>query len=310
MAIRPVVVYPGQTSPVSPEYPHGGAKNETAPGNFDGTPFELQMLNDIFGFEQALLKAAGITPSANPDTALDKNSSQYLQAVLNLVMTGFTFDDSGAVDAYVLSVVGNNPAPAAYTDNMTIAFIPGNTNTGASTVNVEGLGVKDLVGAGAPLIAGDITANHLESMYFDLANDRFELHIHGANLGQASAVDLTLTGGATSPPDSNTIVKENITKAWINFDGTGTIAIRNSYNIASIVDNGTGDYSLNVDTDFANIDIALAGMCREAGGAVAPVISLPLGGILTVGTVQIEVRNIGGSLSNVDLISVILKGDQ
>lgn len=33
--------------------------------------------------------------------------------------------------------------------------------------------------------------------------------------------------------------------AWVNFDGTGTVAIRASYNVSSITDNGTGDYTVN-----------------------------------------------------------------
>jgi hypothetical protein len=34
-------------------------------------------------------------------------------------------------------------------------------------------------------------------------------------------------------------------KAWVNFNGTGTVAIRASFNVTSITDNGTGDYTVN-----------------------------------------------------------------
>jgi hypothetical protein len=34
-------------------------------------------------------------------------------------------------------------------------------------------------------------------------------------------------------------------KAWVNFNGTGTVAIRASYNVSSITDNNTGDYTVN-----------------------------------------------------------------
>jgi hypothetical protein len=37
-------------------------------------------------------------------------------------------------------------------------------------------------------------------------------------------------------------------KAWVNFNGTGTVAIRASYNVSSITDNGTGDYTVNFTT--------------------------------------------------------------
>lgn len=36
--------------------------------------------------------------------------------------------------------------------------------------------------------------------------------------------------------------------AWVNFNGTGTVAIRAAYNISSITDNGTGDWTANFTT--------------------------------------------------------------
>ncbi len=37
-------------------------------------------------------------------------------------------------------------------------------------------------------------------------------------------------------------------KAWVNFNGTGAVAIRASFNVTSITDNGTGDYTVNFTT--------------------------------------------------------------
>ena len=47
-----------------------------------------------------------------------------------------------------------------------------------------------------------------------------------------------------------------IAKAWVNFDGTGTVAIRNSFNVSSITDNGTGDYTINFTTAMPNANYA------------------------------------------------------
>lgn len=43
-----------------------------------------------------------------------------------------------------------------------------------------------------------------------------------------------------------------IAKAWVNFNGTGTVAIRDSFNVSSITDNGTGDYTVNFTTALPN----------------------------------------------------------
>ena len=50
-------------------------------------------------------------------------------------------------------------------------------------------------------------------------------------------------------------------KAWVNFNGTGTVAIRASYNVSSITDNGVGDYTVNFTTAMvdANYGFAISG---------------------------------------------------
>jgi hypothetical protein len=57
------------------------------------------------------------------------------------------------------------------------------------------------------------------------------------------------TSGLTFP-DTTTLASagQASVRAWVNFDGTGTVAIRASYNVASITDNGTGQYTVNFTT--------------------------------------------------------------
>jgi len=45
-------------------------------------------------------------------------------------------------------------------------------------------------------------------------------------------------------------------RAWVNFNGTGTVAIRGSGNVSSITDNGTGDYTLNFTTALTDTNYA------------------------------------------------------
>ena len=50
---------------------------------------------------------------------------------------------------------------------------------------------------------------------------------------------------------------ENSCDAWVNFVGTGTVSIRDSYNVSRFTDHGTGDYSVEWDGDFSNNDYLL-----------------------------------------------------
>jgi hypothetical protein len=45
-------------------------------------------------------------------------------------------------------------------------------------------------------------------------------------------------------------------RAWVNFNGTGTVAIRASGNVTSITDNGTGDYTVNFTTAMPDANYA------------------------------------------------------
>jgi len=47
-------------------------------------------------------------------------------------------------------------------------------------------------------------------------------------------------------------------KAWVNFNGTSTVAIRASYNVSSISENGTGDYTVNFTTVMADANFSAA----------------------------------------------------
>ncbi len=65
----------------------------------------------------------------------------------------------------------------------------------------------------------------------------------------ASTSQLNIKNGvALTPPtiaDVNGVAIGTFCRAWVNFNGQGTVAIRASFNVSSITDNGTGDYTLN-----------------------------------------------------------------
>lgn len=83
------------------------------------------------------------------------------------------------------------------------------------------------------------------------------------------------TSGLTFP-DTTTLASagQASVQAWVNFNGTGTVAIRASFNVSSITDNGTGDYTVNFTNALvdANYSPAVTGSpslgARFAGNAI------------------------------------------
>jgi len=51
--------------------------------------------------------------------------------------------------------------------------------------------------------------------------------------------------------------KGQLAKVWVNFNGTGTVAIRDSFNVSSITDVGTGQYGVNIQNAMANANYAV-----------------------------------------------------
>jgi hypothetical protein len=78
-------------------------------------------------------------------------------------------------------------------------------------------------------------------------------------------------------------------RAWVNFNGTGTVAIRGSGNVSSITDNGTGDYTVNFTTAMPDTNYAaVVGGIEDNAGAMAGQVlarfhrTLPLAGSIRV----------------------------
>jgi len=85
----------------------------------------------------------------------------------------------------------------------------------------------------------------------------------------------TLTNKTLTSPNINSAQVETVSgtaplymcRAWVNFNGTGTVAIRGSGNVSSITDNGTGDYTVNFATAMpdANYSPVFGGTFNASG---------------------------------------------
>ena len=77
----------------------------------------------------------------------------------------------------------------------------------------------------------------------------------GGQAGSTTNITIGATAGTSTTTLNGTVSAPGLTnsvKAWVNFNGTGTVAIRASYNVTSITDNGVGDYTVNMTNAMAN----------------------------------------------------------
>lgn len=102
----------------------------------------------------------------------------------------------------------------------------------------------------------------------------------GIFFSAADTIDFTEGGTACGQFDSSANFKFNSgygsvataygCRAWVNFNGTGTVAIRGSGNVTSITDNGTGDYTVNFTNAMPDANYAVSGMTTCQTGTGSP----------------------------------------
>ena len=77
--------------------------------------------------------------------------------------------------------------------------------------------------------------------------------------------EILAADGTTTTPLTIPALDRRFCTAWVNFNGTGTVAIRDSYNVSSITDNGTGSYTANFAVPMANANYSAVGNAGDGG---------------------------------------------
>lgn len=225
---------------VDANYTYNKAKDASGATALDGTPLLASFMNDVLGSWQALVKRGAVTPSGSSDT---ENSSDIADAIMKAISKRFTYnsttthsaDTDAQVDILICDTSGGDIT-------ITLAAPPFNGKrffivaTGGNTAFIAGPGLTNNI----PVVAGvQLELNSDSSTLYPINHDK------------------------------------RICKAWVNFNGTGTVAIRDSFNVSSITDNGVGLYTINFKNDMNDENYTWSGSGRnnDTSAAVSFVIS-------------------------------------
>jgi len=85
----------------------------------------------------------------------------------------------------------------------------------------------------------------------------------GTNVKIANTSVTVAEGGSAT-----TTTVQGLTKVGINFNGEGTVAIRDSFNVSSLDDDGTGEYGINFTNNMGNNNYFPSGMAEGDGKVV------------------------------------------
>jgi hypothetical protein len=119
--------------------------------------------------------------------------------------------------------------------------------------------------------------------------------------GGATTVNGTLNLGSSPLVTPTGSAPSYTCRAWVNFNGTGTVAIRASGNVSSVTKNGTGNYTVNFTTAMPDANYGFVGTGRNDAGTGCGTVFIYPSVAPTTGGVRIETGAIAGVLSPSDL---------
>lgn len=127
------------------------------------------------------------------------------------------------------------------------------TNINAGTINDAYLPAT---------ISSDITGNAATATTATTATNATQLNSQSASFYTNAS---NLSSGTLPDARLSTTVDRRLARAWASFNGTGTPAINSAYNVASITDNGTGDYTVNFTSALSNANYAVVVTASDLG---------------------------------------------
>lgn len=167
------------------------------------------------------------------------------------------------------------PFTVTFTSSVLVA---GSVRSVGSTLSVDDPTARMLVDLGVATASGltPQTGAAMANLASRVADNTFTPGTKNTFGHSSTTAGLSLAGAASNPSgagngdlwlnSSNNILtarsngmngQVGALRAWVNFNGTGTVAIRTSYNVSSITDNGVGDYTVNFGVAMADTTYTL-----------------------------------------------------
>ena len=116
----------------------------------------------------------------------------------------------------------------------------------------------------------------------------------------------TLTDASSNNSTAVSVINQGTAKAWVNFNGEGTIASRDTYNVSGLTDVGTGTYTIAFSNNMGNVNYAPSGMAEGDGKVVIG--DSNYAGKVLASSIQINVKS-GGTYYDREAVCTTIHGD-
>jgi len=247
------------------------------------------------------------TPTARIAATNTQAAIEEVDAAVAVVekATGTVYETAGSSNAYTIAVAD----VTAYTSGDVYNVRLDRTNTGAATLNVEGVGAKDWQSydtAGALLAYGAgglVDGSEVKVLYdgtrFVSIGHRHPLHAQAVWTTGTSVDEAIISPSKLKTTTDAAIVAATPIRAWGFFNGTGTPAVISGDNFASVTDNGPGDYTINFTTAMSDTNYAVILSCSgyndATGNRIIANVKTDGSGVVTKTTNAVRITTVRGA---------------
>lgn len=216
------------------------------------------------GTERTRVSSAGVALNGSTSGSVTITAPAVAgTTTLTLPATTGTFNTSGAVNEVP---AGSVSAPSIYStgDTNTGIFFPAADTIafaegGVEAMRINSSGQAEFTAGTAALPAITSTGDTNTGIFFSTA-DTIDFAEGGTATGQFDS-----SGNFKFNSGYGSVATAYGVRAWVNFNGTGTVAIRASGNVSSITDNGTGSYTINFTTAMPDANYSVDASSSPTG---------------------------------------------
>ena len=287
--------------------------------NFDGSAALTQIIASTYGGTgNGFTKFTGATTAEKTYTLPDASSTILTTNAAVTVGQGGTGQTSYTNGQLLIgNTTGNTLTKATLSAGTGISITNG---TGSISIASTATGTVTSVAAtvpaflsitGSPVTTSGTLAIGLSGTALLVANGGT-----GVTTSTGSGANVLGTSPTLTTPTINSAQVETVSgtaplymaRAWVNFNGQGTVAIRASGNVSSITDNGAGNYTVNFTTAMPDVNYVLtaSGRLDTATGAQCPIVGQRRENTQLTGSIKISTILDNGSTFDCDVVNVAI----
>jgi len=192
----------------------------------------------------------------------------------NINATGVTTVQAGTASAPAITTTGDTNTGVFFPAADTIAFAEGGAEcarfdssgnllintTATPSHGVRGIAVNTTQNASTLQLGNNSGGSPGGSLLYASSGNEFSVYTYTGAVGSETYTERTRVdsiGNFLFNSGYGSVATAYGCRAWVNFNGTDTVAIRASGNVSSITDNGTGDYTVNMTTAMPDANYAI-----------------------------------------------------